>query len=80
MGQVLHGSARTTAAVIHSTHSHLTTRTTVNKSDWDKFVDECPIDAERVFLIKNGFLPRVAEGARLTTTTDDTGTLGPEAE
>ena len=57
------------AAIIHSTHSHLTTTTTVKKTAWDKFFDECPIDAERLFLIGKGYLPRVAEGARLGTVT-----------
>lgn len=55
------------AAIVSSTHSHLTTTTTVKKTHWQKFVDECPIDAERAFLIEEkNYLPRVAEGANIS--------------
>lgn len=60
------------AAVIHSTHSHLTTQTKVKTSHWKKFYDACQIDAERAFLIdEKGYLPRVAEGARVGACTGD---------
>ena len=74
--------ARGWAAIVHSTHSHLTTRTTVKSSHWEKFVREFPADAEwlfpdaeRLFLIGKGYLPRVAEGARLGKMTADEVTL-----
>ena len=57
--------ARGWAAIIHSTHSHQTTRTKASKANWTKFRDDCPIDAERQFLIEKGYLPHVAEGARI---------------
>lgn len=61
--------ARGWAAIIHSTHSHLTTTTTVKRTAWDKAVAEPPIDAERPFLIGKGYLPRVAEGACIANET-----------
>ena len=59
------------AAIVHSTHSHLTTRTTVKKSHWDKFFAACPIDAERAFLIEKGYLPHVAKDARVVAVVGD---------
>ena len=53
------------AAIIHSTHSHLTTTTVAKTTAWDKFSGACPTDAARHFLIDKGYLPRIAEGARV---------------
>lgn len=63
--------ARGWAAIIHSTHSHLTTTTTVKRTAWDKAFADCPIDAERLFLIGKGYLPRVAAGAHIINETAD---------
>lgn len=54
------------AAIVSSTHSHLTTVTKAKRSNWDKFLAECPIGAEAAFLTETkGMLPRVAEGATI---------------
>lgn len=58
------------AAIVHSTHSHLTTTTCVKKTAWDKFSSVHLTDAERLFLIDKGYLPRVAVGARVVSVTD----------
>jgi P4 family phage/plasmid primase-like protien len=58
------------AAVIHSTHSHMTTRTTVNRARWEAFQAECPIAAEDYFLRDKGYLPHVTAGATVIETTD----------
>ncbi len=42
------------AAVIHSTHSHLTTRTKASRARWEAFVADCPIAAEEYFLREKG--------------------------
>ena len=57
--------ARGWCAIIHSTHSHLTTTTTASKANWQKALADCPIDAERQFLIDKGYLPGVSRGARI---------------
>ena len=59
------------AAIIHSTHSHLTTHTTVKRAPWDKALADSPIDAEQIFLIGKGYLPRVAEGAHIVNETGE---------
>ena len=56
------------AAVIHSTHSHMTTRTKVNRARWEAFRAECPIAAEDYFLREKGYLPTVTKGARIAET------------
>ena len=56
------------AAVIHSTHSHMTTRTRANRSRWESCLAECPIAAEEHFLREKGYLPRVTSGAAVVET------------
>lgn len=56
------------AAVIHSTHSHLTTRTKANRARWEAFFADCPIAAEQYFLREKGYLAHVAQGARIVET------------
>jgi len=63
------------AAIIHSTHSHLTTSTTVKRTAWDKFNKPCPKGAAHLFLIDKGYLPRVADGACVSDVTDTEVTI-----
>jgi hypothetical protein len=61
------------AAVISSTHSHLTAHTRVKRGNWDKFLLGAP-DVTRApadFLIDKGYLPCIAEGAIIVDTTDE---------
>lgn len=61
------------AAVISSTHSHLTTRTRAGRGNWDKFLLAAP-DPSRApadFLLGKGYLRRVVEGARIAEETDE---------
>jgi P4 family phage/plasmid primase-like protien len=58
------------AAVIHSTHSHLTTRTKANRDRWEAFQADCPIAAEDYFLRDKGYLPHVTADAHVVETTD----------
>ncbi|MBF0562323.1 MAG: hypothetical protein HQL37_09935 [Alphaproteobacteria bacterium] len=58
------------AAIVHSTHSHLTTRTRAAKAAWEKFRAECPIEAADFYLRHKGYLPRVTAGAAVV---EDTG-------
>jgi len=58
------------AAIIHSTHSHMTTRTKTNRARWEAFQAECPIAAEDHCLRDKGYLPHVTEGAKIIETTD----------
>ena len=51
------------AAIVHSTHSHLTTRTRCSKAAWQKAQTECPIEAADYYLREKGYLPRVTAGA-----------------
>lgn len=51
------------AAIISSTHSHLTTATKAKLSNWHKFIADCPIGGATAFLIDKGMLPRVAADA-----------------
>jgi hypothetical protein len=55
------------AAAISSTHSHLTTRTAIKRSEWERFRHERggQATAEAYLLQKKGFVPSVASGARL---------------
>jgi P4 family phage/plasmid primase-like protien len=59
------------AAIISSTHSHLTTRTKAKRGNWDKFslstVD--PRLAPTDFLLAKGYLSHVVEGARIAEET-----------
>jgi hypothetical protein len=50
-----------------STHSHLSTRMTVKRTEWDRFAAKRNghADAEAFLCDVRGFLPRVAAGARL---------------
>ncbi len=60
--------ARGWAAVVSSTHSHLTTRTRAKRGNWDRFraaaaaVDEDGTPA-RFLETEKGYLPEIAEGA-----------------
>lgn len=56
--------ARNWEAVVSSTHSHMTTRTAVNKTNWDRYFAKNPDSDATAFLIEEkGYLPIVAEGA-----------------
>ncbi|WP_458094208.1 hypothetical protein [Roseomonas sp. WA12] len=61
------------AAVISSTHSHLSTRTRAGRGNWDKFLlsatDQEPTPA--AFLVAKGLLPEVADGAEVAELTDE---------
>jgi hypothetical protein len=61
------------AAVIASTHSHLTTRTKARRGNWDKFLltakDQRRAPAD--FLMGKGYLPHVVEGARVAKETNE---------
>ena len=62
------------AAIISSTHSHLTTQTKFKRSHWDRFcarsADQDPVAVE--FLLKEKhYRPDVAAGARVATETAD---------
>ena len=61
------------AAVIASTHSHLTTHTKARRGNWDKFLlsskDPCRAPAD--FLLGKGYLPHVVERARVAEETDE---------
>ena len=67
------------AAVVSSTHSHLSARTRAKRSHWDKFRARWPgqdaaadQDLAVAFLRREkGYLPRIAEGARLVEETDE---------
>lgn len=61
------------AAIIASTHSHLTTQTRVRRGNWDKFLLTAP-DRRRApadFLQAKGYLPRVVEGAQVAAETGE---------
>lgn len=56
--------ARGWEAVVSSTHSHMTTRTEVNKTNWDRYFAKHPDSDAAGFLIEEkGYLPTVADGA-----------------
>ncbi len=60
------------AAIVSSTHSHLSTRTVAKRGTWDRFritaADQA--QAAAAFLVQEkGYLPRVAEGARVVEET-----------
>jgi len=61
-------------AVISSTHSHLNTTTTVKRGGWDKFRsahEDQDSAAEDYLTEEKGYLPSVADGARIIAETDD---------
>jgi putative DNA primase/helicase len=52
------------ASTISSTHSHLTRRTKVSQSNWQKFIADSPAGAETTYLVEvKDMLPRIAAGA-----------------
>jgi hypothetical protein len=55
------------AAVISSTHSHLTARTRAKRGNWDRFLLSALNQAQAPsdFLLEKGYLSRVVEGARV---------------
>jgi hypothetical protein len=56
--------ARGWEAVVSSTHSHMTTRTEVNKTNWDRHFAKYPdSDATRFLVKEKGYLDAVAAGA-----------------
>ena len=58
-------------AVVSSTHSHMTTRTTVSISNWDRYFAKNPDATATDFLIdEKGYLPAVAQGAALAETSE----------
>lgn len=59
------------AAIIASTHSHLTTITKSKRSNWQRFLAECPLGAETAFLVDKGMLPSIAAGAVIERETDE---------
>jgi P4 family phage/plasmid primase-like protien len=61
------------AAVVSSTHSHLTTRTRARRGNWDKFLlaAKDPRRAPADFLLAKGYLPHVVERARVAEETDE---------
>jgi len=64
--------ARGWEAVVSSTHSHMSTRTRVKLSNWDKFFATNPDETAEGYLVKGkGFLPDVASGACAAETTDE---------
>jgi len=60
------------AAVVSSTHSHLTTTTKANQVNWDRFKAARPADAEAAYLVEvKGMLPRIAAGAIVARETEE---------
>ena len=60
------------AAIICSTHSHLTRNTKANLANWQKFCADRPIGAETAFLVETkGMLPHIAAGAAVLRQTDE---------
>lgn len=51
--------------IVHSTHSHLTTRLEVKKSNWDRWCAQTGCADAAQYMREKGYLPHVAEGARL---------------
>ena len=63
---------RSWEAVVSSTHSHMTTRTEVSLTNWDRFFAKHPQATPADFLEQDkGYLPSVAIGAVVEKTTDD---------
>jgi hypothetical protein len=60
-------TARRWAAIISSTHSHLTTRTTVKGTEWQRFQRDhgAAATAEAFLLEQKDYLPRIAVGAKV---------------
>jgi len=66
-------TARGWAAIIASTHSHLTTQTTVKQAHWLKHLEKhgTGTPPEHYLIHEKGMLSRVAAGAALLTTVQD---------
>ncbi|MGG5890589.1 DNA primase family protein, partial [Falsiroseomonas sp. HC035] len=61
------------AAVVSSTHSHLTTRTKAKRGNWEEFCSDHSnrSDAASAFLRAKGMHPRIAAGAKVLEETGD---------
>ena len=60
------------AAVVSSTHSHLTTTTKASRVNWERFKGVRPADAEAAYLIEvKGILPRVVAGTNVARETEE---------
>jgi len=65
-------SARGWAAIISSTHSHLSNQTEVKRGNWDTFRAAGETATAEAYLIQEkGFLPRVAADARVVRETNE---------
>ncbi|NGM24163.1 hypothetical protein G3576_29500 [Roseomonas stagni] len=60
-------------AIITSTHSHLTPRTSSKRGAWDKFLATHgdPETAPAAFLLSKGYLPHITQGAKVVGTTTE---------
>ena len=61
------------AAIISSTHSHLTTRTTAKRGNWDRFClvhGDKPDPAEAFLANGRSYLPVIVDGAEVVSETD----------
>jgi hypothetical protein len=60
-------------AIITSTHSHLTTRTSSKRGAWDKFLAAHgdPDTAPATFLLSKGYLPHITQGAQVVANTTE---------
>ena len=61
------------AAIISSTHSHLTTRTTAKRGNWDRFClvhGDKPDPAEAFLANGRSYLPGIVDGAEVVSETD----------
>ena len=58
------------AAIIHSTHSHMTTMLWVNRKAFEKFSKKYPDNTEEQYLLQKGYLAHVAANAKVLETTD----------
>lgn len=66
-------TARGWRAIITSTHSHLTTRTSSKRGAWDKFLAAHgdPDTAPAAYLLAKGYLPHITQGAKVVATTTE---------
>ena len=60
-------------AIITSTHSHLTTRTSSKRGAWDKFLaaQGDPDTAPASYLLAKGYLPHITQGTKVIGTTTE---------
>jgi P4 family phage/plasmid primase-like protien len=63
------------SAIVHSTHSHLSTTTEVRVAAWEKFATAQPERTAEKYLLAKGYLPSVAAGAWLRGSSATTVTL-----